>query len=201
MEQKMWLETAVCPRCLEPSCLIPAARAGLGAAVGSAGEDRASSSLWLLGCERRCRGGSPALLSGTVELELWCCCVSLVLSLLLSSRSGIGFVSAPGLSGACSACRGVLLCHCHSLRIGRELLCRSPLCLSPRCSFPEQFWCLKQQLPSASSLVPFKFCCHPEVPQAWSCQARSAAQETLESLGQELRTLCTIWPFLYKGKV
>lgn len=144
---------------------------GLGAAVGFAGEERTSSSLLFPGYERRCGGGSTALLSGTVDLELRCCCVSLVLSLLLNSRSGIGFLSSPRVFGACSDCRGVLLCHCYSLRFGRELLCRSPFCLSPRCSLPEQFWCLKQQLPSASSSLPFKFCFYPEVPQAWSCQA------------------------------
>lgn len=89
------------------------------------------------GYECRCGGGSTAVWSGIMELELRCCCVSLVLSLLLNSRSGIGFVSSPWVFGACSDCRGVLLCHCYSLRQGRVLLCRSSLCLSPRCSSPE----------------------------------------------------------------
>lgn len=63
------------------------------------------------------------------QLELQCCCVSLVLSLWMNGRSGIGFVSSPPVFGACSDCRGVLLCRCYSLRLGRVLLCRSPLCL------------------------------------------------------------------------
>lgn len=66
------------------------------------------------------------------QLELQCCCVSLVLSLWMNGRSGIGFVSSPPVFGACSDCRGVLLCRCYSLRLGRVLLCRSPLCLSPQ---------------------------------------------------------------------
>lgn len=166
MEQKMWLETALYPMCLEPSCLFPTAWAGLGAPARCAGEDRTGNFLLSPEYECRCRGGSTALWSGMMELELQCCCVSLVLSLLLDSRSGIGFVSSPRVFGACSDCRGVL-CHCYSLRQGRVLLCRSSLCLSPRCSSPEQFWCFKQQVPSASSSLPFKFCSYPEVPQAW----------------------------------
>lgn len=164
---------------------------GLGAPAGCAEEDTTSSSLLSRGYECRCRGGSTALWSGIMELELWCCCVSLVLSLLLNSRSRIAFVSSPQVFRACSDCRGVL-CRCYSLRLGRVLLCRSPLCLSPGCSSPEQFWCFKQQLPPASSLLPFKFWSYPEVPQAWYYQAWSTAQETLESLGQELRALCVL---------
>lgn len=179
------------PMCLEPSCLFPTAWAGLGAPVGCAGEERTGSFLLSPGYECGCRGGSTALWSGMMGLEL-CCCVSLVLSLLLNSRSGIGCVSSPRVFGACSDCRGVLLCYCYSLRQGRVLLCRAPVCLSPRCSSPEQFWCLKQQFPSANSSLPFKFCSHLEVPQSWCCQAWSTAQEVLDSLGRELRALCVL---------
>lgn len=184
MKQKMCLETAAYPTCLEPSFLFPAARAGLGAPVGCAGEEKTGSSLFSPGYEGSCRGGW----SGRMELELQCCCASLVLSLWMKGRSGIGFGSSPRVFGSCSDCRSVLLCCCSSLRQGRVLLCRSPLRLCPKCSFPELFWCLKQQLLSASSLLPFQFCSYPEVPQAWSCQA----QETQESLGLELRALCVL---------
>lgn len=111
--------------------------------LGCAGEERASRSLVSPGYECRCRGGSTALCSGMLQLR--CCCVSLVLS--LSNRSGIGFVSSPQVFGACSDCRGVLLCHCY--RGGCR--CAGHPFVCPRCSFPKQF-------PSTSSSLPFKFC-------------------------------------------
>lgn len=55
-------------------------------------------------------------------------------------------------------------------------------------------------LPSASSSLPFKFCSYPEEPQAWSCQAWSTAQETLESLAQELRALCVLHNLNLRGE-